>query len=101
MIGQCVLLLKALATLIETSEGDMRKAITTLQSAARLRGAWGGGGGGKASGGGESERESITKADIVEISGVSLNRRFSNEKPWVKNGLWSSKIGPREFESIW
>jgi len=36
-----------------TSEGDMRKAITTLQSAARLRGA-----------------EAITKADIVEISGV-------------------------------
>ena len=47
---------KAFETLIETSEGDMRKAITTLQSAARLRG--------------DSEAP-ITRADIIEISGVS------------------------------
>jgi len=45
---------EALETLIETSEGDMRKAITTLQSTARLRG----------------DSESITKADVIEISGV-------------------------------
>jgi len=38
---------------LETSEGDMRKAITTLQSAARLKG-----------------KDGVTKADIVEVAGV-------------------------------
>jgi len=38
---------------LSTSEGDMRKAITTLQSAARLK-----------------VDECIMKADIIEISGV-------------------------------
>lgn len=37
-----------------TSEGDLRKAITYLQSAARLKG-----------------EEEITKKDIYEIAGVS------------------------------
>jgi len=39
--------------LVETSEGDLRKAITTLQSSARLKG-----------------EETITKNDVYEISGV-------------------------------
>lgn len=44
---------EAIEALLETSEGDMRKAITTLQSAARLQ-----------------CKEGITKADIVEVAGV-------------------------------
>jgi len=39
--------------LVETSEGDLRKAITTLQSSARLKG-----------------EEGISKNDVYEISGV-------------------------------
>ena len=39
--------------LVETSEGDLRKAITTLQSSARLKGG-----------------EAVTKTDVYEISGV-------------------------------
>lgn len=39
--------------LLVTSEGDMRKAITTLQSAARLK-----------------MNENVTKEDIIEIFGV-------------------------------
>ncbi|XP_037094311.1 replication factor C subunit 4-like [Pollicipes pollicipes] len=42
-----------LATLVETSDGDLRKAITTLQSAARLRPAGG-----------------LTAADVREVMGV-------------------------------
>ena len=45
--------IQAVDAVLETSEGDMRKAITTLQSAARLKG-----------------REGVTKADIVEVAGV-------------------------------
>jgi len=48
-----VTLWQAVDTLLETSEGDMRKAITTLQSAARLKG-----------------KDGVTKADIVEVAGV-------------------------------
>jgi len=44
---------QAVDALLETSEGDMRKAITSLQSAARLRG-----------------KDGVTKADIVEVAGV-------------------------------
>lgn len=44
---------EAVDALLETSEGDMRKAITTLQSSARLRG-----------------KDGVTKADIVEVAGV-------------------------------
>ena len=39
--------------MLETSEGDMRKAITTLQSAARLKG-----------------KDGVTKADVIEVAGV-------------------------------
>ena len=46
--------LQALDEIIKISEGDMRKAITLLQSLARLRGS-----------------EEIVQSDIVEISGVS------------------------------
>jgi len=38
---------------LATSEGDMRKAITTLQSVSRLKG-----------------KEGITKTDVVEVAGV-------------------------------
>lgn len=44
---------QAIQTLLVTSEGDMRKAITTLQSAARLK-----------------MNENITREDIIEIFGV-------------------------------
>ena len=44
---------QAFDAVLETSEGDMRKAITTLQSAARLKG-----------------KDGVTKADIVEVAGV-------------------------------
>jgi len=43
----------AMAALIQTSEGDMRKAITYLQSAARLK-----------------PGETVTEQDILEIAGV-------------------------------
>ncbi len=48
-------LLQAIAALFYTSEGDMRKAITYLQSSARLKG-----------------EEPLTKEDIYEIAGVSM-----------------------------
>jgi len=44
---------EGMEALVETSEGDMRKAITTLQSSARLKG-----------------EEGITRTDVYEISGV-------------------------------
>ena len=44
---------QAIDAVLETSEGDMRKAITTLQSAARLKG-----------------KDDVTKADVVEVAGV-------------------------------
>jgi replication factor C subunit 2/4 len=44
---------EAIEALLATSEGDMRKAITTLQSAARLKG-----------------EERVTRADIVEVAAV-------------------------------
>ena len=53
MITECVW--QAVEALLETSEGDMRKAITTLQSAARLKG-----------------KDGITKDDVVEVAGVIL-----------------------------
>lgn len=40
---------------IMASEGDLRKAITLLQSACKMRGS-----------------ESVTKQDILEIAGVSM-----------------------------
>ena len=46
-------MLQAVDAVLETSEGDMRKAITTLQSAARLKG-----------------KDGVTKADVVEVAGV-------------------------------
>lgn len=45
---------EAMDALLETSEGDLRKAITSLQSCARLKGT----------------SEEITKADVYELSGV-------------------------------
>ena len=45
--------LEAIEAVLDTSEGDMRKAITYLQSAARLK-----------------TDETVTKADIYEIAGV-------------------------------
>jgi replication factor C subunit 2/4 len=48
------ILFQGIKGLMYTSEGDLRKAITFLQSAARLKG--------------DSE---ITKQDIYEIAGVS------------------------------
>ena len=45
--------MQAVDTMLEASEGDMRKAITTLQSAARLKG-----------------KDGVTKADVVEVAGV-------------------------------
>jgi replication factor C subunit 2/4 len=45
--------LQAIEALLSTSEGDMRKAITTLQSTARLKG-----------------DERITKQDVLDIAGV-------------------------------
>jgi len=53
VITECVW--QAVEALLETSEGDMRKAITTLQSAARLKG-----------------KDGITKDDVVEVAGVIL-----------------------------
>jgi len=46
---------QAVDALLETSEGDMRKAITTLQSCARLKG-----------------KDGVTKEDVVEIAGVTV-----------------------------
>ena len=92
----------AVETLIECSEGDLRKGITFLQSAARLVGAvkiqgQGGGGGGKANGHskrkkGESEVEAgedpmeidegneavVTTKSIEEIAGVIPNNVIAN-----------------------
>lgn len=45
--------LQAIKALLATSEGDMRKAITTLQSTARLKG-----------------DERITKQDVIDVAGV-------------------------------
>ena len=50
---------QAVDTLLDTSEGDMRKAITTLQSAARLKG-----------------KDGVTKADIVEVAGVRASHMY-------------------------
>jgi len=47
------ILCQAVQALLETSEGDMRKAITTLQSAARLKG-----------------KDGVSQADVVEVAGV-------------------------------
>lgn len=44
---------EALKTILNTSEGDMRRAISCLQSAARMKG-----------------QDEITKRDIIEIAGV-------------------------------
>ncbi len=52
---QCSLCLQALTAVQETSEGDLRKAITTLQSAYRLKG----------------DLE-IAAADVYELSGVPI-----------------------------
>ena len=46
--------------LIYTSEGDMRKAITTLQSVARLKG-----------------EEPITKQDVYDVAGVGVSAYLS------------------------
>lgn len=54
-----------LDTLIKTSDGDMRRAITYLQSAARLH--CGGQGGGDAE---KTAATPVTPASIVEIAGV-------------------------------
>ena len=48
-----VVLFQAIGALVMTSEGDMRKAITYLQSAARLKGG-----------------DKISTDDIMEIAGV-------------------------------
>jgi len=48
----------ALDALLNVTEGDMRQAITTLQSAARLKGSE------------EEEDNSVTEADVFEITGV-------------------------------
>jgi len=48
-----IIIMQAVDTMLEASEGDMRKAITTLQSAARLKG-----------------KDGVTKADVVEVAGV-------------------------------
>ena len=48
-----ILLFQAIAALIKASEGDLRKAITYLQSAHRLKG-----------------DDGITENDIFEIAGV-------------------------------
>jgi len=47
---------QALSALLYTSEGDLRKAITFLQSASRLK-----------------AEDIITQADIYNIAGVSLH----------------------------
>jgi replication factor C subunit 2/4 len=51
---------------MDTSEGDMRKAITFLQSAGRLKG-----------------EEGVTKADIYEIAGVSNDRHQGNSRGMI------------------
>ncbi len=48
--------LQTLATLVSCSEGDLRKAITYLQCAARLK----------------AETNCIKSSDILEIAGVSI-----------------------------
>ncbi|XP_022341885.2 replication factor C subunit 4-like [Crassostrea virginica] len=52
---------EAIKALIDTSEGDMRKAITCLQSAARLKG-----------------QEEVTKEDVYEIAGVIQEDTITN-----------------------
>jgi len=49
---------EALEALLNVTEGDMRQAITTLQSAARLKGS------------DEEEDNSVTEGDVFEITGV-------------------------------
>ena len=44
-----------ISKIVEVSEGDLRKAITFLQSVSRLKGA-----------------EEVTEGDIMEIAGVSV-----------------------------
>ncbi len=59
-------LLQAIEALLFTSEGDMRKAITTLQSSGRLKG-----------------EDTITKADIYEIAGVSVPLKLVLVKTFI------------------
>ncbi len=53
MLIETVRTFQAIDALLYVSEGDMRKAITYLQSVARLKG-----------------EETLTKADVYEIAGV-------------------------------
>ena len=46
---------EVISKIVEVSEGDLRKAITFLQSVSRLKGA-----------------EEVTQEDIMEIAGVSI-----------------------------
>ncbi len=50
---------EGMSALLETSGGDLRRAITTLQSCTRLRG---------------GEEEAVDKADVYELSGVVPER---------------------------
>ena len=52
-----------ISKIVEVSEGDMRKAITFLQSVSRLKGS-----------------EEVTEEDIMEIAGVSVNLTISGSK---------------------
>lgn len=72
---------QVLDTLIDTSDGDLRRAITYLQSASRLHGA------------GTSSRTAVTRSSVVEIAGVvptpvvrSLARVLGVEPPPAKEG---------------
>lgn len=55
LMSSCMEFVQVLDALMKTSNGDMRKAITTLQSAYRLKG-----------------DDSISEEDVYEIAGVSL-----------------------------
>lgn len=51
---------QTLNKLVESSGGDLRRAITTLQSCARLK----------------NEGEPVTEQDVIEVTGVSKNNRL-------------------------
>ncbi|CEH16911.1 p-loop containing nucleoside triphosphate hydrolase protein [Ceraceosorus bombacis] len=57
-LSSFVVIVQVLDTLIDTSDGDLRRAITYLQSASRLHGA------------GSASSTPITRQSIVEIAGV-------------------------------
>jgi len=65
---------QAIAVLIQVTEGDMRQAITTLQSAARLKGSKKVEGPSEESSDSSPVVEAVTEEDVFEITGVVPSR---------------------------